>query len=124
VELKPKKAAQERGVLTQAALILESGFVLLLGVLAGVFMPDELIMKARQLASNSLLNFSPGHLKYVMVLLAVFVIFHQYFCWMWLIRISSQVFLKRNWGEIYFVYTIICLFLFSVCFGFMQILWA
>lgn len=116
-----KNDITDRGAFSQTVLILESVFILLLGVLTGVLLPDEIISKAQKLISDSLLNYQPGHFKYAVLLLAAFIIFHQHFCWMWLVRNSNRVFSKKNWGEICFIYTCVGLFLFSVCFGISQI---
>jgi len=118
-----KKTENGQGILTQVALISESIFILTLGVLIGILMPYDLISGTRQMLSVSVLHDHPGYLKYTLLLLAGFVVFHHHFCWMWLVRISNQVFSKKNWGEIYFMYTCIGLLLFALCFGFLQIFW-
>ena len=123
MEINHQQTGIDRGLFTQVTLIFESVFILLLGVLAGVLMPDRLIFSIRRILVESLLYFQPGYLKYGLLLLAIFVIFHQHFCWMWLVRFSNKVFSRKNWGEIYFIYTCTGLFLFSICFGLLQILW-
>jgi hypothetical protein len=121
LDLNHQKAGADKGFFTQATLIFESVFVLLLGILAGVLMPESMIAGIRRVLAESPLSFQPGYLKYILLLLAVFVIFHQYFCWMWLVRFSNKVFSRKNWGTIYFTYTCIGLFIFSICFGLLQI---
>jgi hypothetical protein len=116
-----KQKDSNQGFFTQAALLFESVFILMLGVLTGILMPDDVILNTRQMVSNSWLHPDLDYLKYTLFLLSVFVIFHQHFCWMWLVKISNRVFSKKDWGEIYFIYTCVGLFLFSICFGVLQI---
>jgi hypothetical protein len=124
LKINQKGTEHSQSHLTRAALVLESVFIFALGFFVGLLMAPDLDFKMSQTLFKSWLYKDPRYLKYVLLLLAAFVIFHHYFCWMWLVRISNQVFSKKNWGEIYFIYTCVGLFLFSICFGILQIFWA
>lgn len=52
--LNRRKDLTDRGALSQTVLIFESVFVLLLGVLAGALLPDEIISKVHQLTKMNI----------------------------------------------------------------------
>jgi hypothetical protein len=106
---------EKTNFVAQITLILESVMVLLMGLLMGVLLPNSVTVQIRSILSRSLIYMDAQQAFYAAWVLSVFLIIHQYLCWMWLVKESKKRFVDTNrWGNIIFVYGCTALILFSV----------
>lgn len=109
--------------IAQAVLILEAVMILLMGFLAGVLVPDRISVQIRSALSRSLGYLETQQVMYAALVLAGFLIVHQYMCWMWKVKESRRRYVEINrWGNIIFLYGSTGLILFSVWILFWQII--
>lgn len=109
--------------IAQAVLILEAVMILLMGFLVGVLVPDRISEQIRVALSRSLAYLETRQVMYTALVLAVFLIVHQYMCWMWKVKESRRRYVEVNrWGSIIFFYGCTGLILFSAWILFWQII--
>ena len=104
----------DKNYIAQIALALETVAILLVGVFVGVLMPDGITEQIRSSLSRSVFSLSVHQMFNVALVLACFLIVHQFMCWMGQVKESKRRFAETNrWGNILFIYGCAGLILFS-----------
>lgn len=120
----PKKMPHDKTkYIAHAVLILEAVMILLMGFLVGVLVPDSISVQIRLALSRSIVYLETQQVIYTALVLAGFLIVHQYMCWIWKVKESRRRYVEINrWGNIIFLYGCTGLILFSVWVFFWQII--